>query len=138
MEERRVRIGSLFEWLAAAAGVVGLIWLLSVPAQRILGPRVEAALVETPPPLPPGVPAGAASVPVMLLLDGREVRQGELQSRLQQMLPQKLLAGPVLRSNGEFGDRQTLPYVVSGTKFYVVCERTDRGGPMRISGIYLP
>jgi hypothetical protein len=138
VEERRVRIGSLFEWLAAAAGVAGVIWLVSVPVQRILGPRVEAALVETPATLPPGVPGGATSVPVMLLLDGREIRNGELQTRLFQLLPRKLVDGPVLRSNGEFGERQTMTYVVSGTKFYVVCERTDRGGPMRISGIYLP
>ena len=46
MEERRLRIGSFFEWLAAAAGVAGLIWLLSVPVQRLIGPRVDAALVE--------------------------------------------------------------------------------------------
>lgn len=138
MEERRIRIGSLFEWLAAAIGVAGLIWILSVPVQRMIGPGVEAALVDTPAPLPPGVPAGATSVPVILLLDGREIRHGELQTRLRQALPQKLMSGPILRSNGEFGERQTLTYVVNDTKFYVVCERMDRGGPMRISGIYLP
>ena len=43
----------------------------------MLGPRVEAALVDAPAALPPGIPAGATSVPVMLLLDGREIRQGE-------------------------------------------------------------
>jgi hypothetical protein len=137
VDERRVRIGSLFEWLAAASGVVGLIWLLSVPVQRIIGPRVEAALVDTPAPLPPGIPAGATSVPVMFMLDGREIRLGELQTRLLQALPEKLAGAPV-RSTGEFSERITRTYVVDGTKFYVVCERRDRGGPMRISGIYLP
>lgn len=138
MEERRVRIGSLFEWLAAAFGVAGLIWLLSVPVQRILGPGVEAALVDTPTALPHGVPAGATSVPVMLLLDGREIRQGELYTRLTQTVTGKLTSEPVLRSNGDFGERQTHTYVVNGTKFYVVCERTEPGGPMRVTGIYLP
>jgi hypothetical protein len=138
VEERRYRIGSLFEWLAAACGVVGMIWLLSVPVQRIMGPRVEAALVESPAPSPPGVPAGATSVPVMFLLDGREIRVRELHTRLNQILPEKLLSGPVLRSPAEFGERQTRTYVIDNTKFYVVCERTDRGAPMRIAGIYLP
>jgi hypothetical protein len=137
-EERRIRLGSLFEWIAAALGVAAVIWLISVPAQRIIGPRVEAALVDTPPALPPGVPSGATSVPVMLLLDGREIRHGEVHTRLMQVLPDKLTSGPIVRSPGEFGERQTRTYTVSGTKFYVVCERSERGGPLRVSGIYLP
>jgi hypothetical protein len=138
VEERRVRVGSLFEWAAAALGVIGLIWLLSVPVQRMIGPRVEAALVDSPTPLPPGVPTGATTVPVMLLVDGRGVRVGDLQTRLVQMLPDKLMSGAIVRSPGEFGDRQTRTYVIDRTKFYVVCERRERGGPLRVSGIYLP
>lgn len=137
MEERRFRIGSFFEWIAAAGGVLGLVWLISVPVQRLIGPRVEAS-IDAPAPLPPGVPGGASSVPVMLLLDGREIRHGDLHSRLVQILPEKLVDGPVVRSNSELGDRHTRAYVVNGMKFYVVCERTEPGGPMRIAGIYLP
>lgn len=139
MEERRVRVGSLFEWLAAALGVMAVIWLLSVPVQRMLGPRVEAALVDVRPPVPAGVPASATSVPVMLLLDGRAVRQGDLHTRMVQVLPERLAQQhPVIRSAGDFGERQTRTYVVNGTRFYVVCERMESGGPMRVSGIYLP
>ena len=138
VEERRVRIGSLFEWLAAALGVIGLIWLLSVPVQRVLGPRVEAALVDTPAALPPGVTPGASSVPVILLLDGREIRNGDLMTRLTQILPDRYMSAPILRSTTDVGERQTRTYVVDGTRFYVVCERRDRGGPLRVTGIYLP
>jgi hypothetical protein len=138
VEERRLRIASLFEWVAAAVGVAGVIWLLSVPVQRLIGPRVEAALVDTPTPLPAGIPPGTTSVPVMLLVDGREIRHGELHTRLTQVLPDRLLNGPVLRTPGDHGERQTRTYVVDGTKFYVVCERTEKGGPMRVTGIYLP
>ena len=137
MEERHLRVGSFFEWVAAAAGVAALVWLISVPVQRITGPRVEAS-IDAPAPLPPGVPGGATSVPVMLLLDGREIRHGELHSRLMQILPDKLVDGPINRSNGELGERHTRAYVVHGMRFYVVCERTEPGGPMRIAGIYLP
>jgi hypothetical protein len=137
VEERRFRIGSALEWLAAAGGVLGIVWLISVPVQRVLGPRVEAS-IEAPAALPPGVPAGASNVPVMLLLDGREIRHGELQSRLAQLLPDKLVDGPVIRSNSGLGERHTRAFNLNGMKFYVVCERTEPGGPLRISGIYLP
>ena len=138
MEERRLRIGSLFEWLAAALGVALLIWLLSVPVQRILGPGVEAALVEAPATLPPGVPTGATMVPVMILPDGREIRQFDLQARLLQVLPDKPRSDSVARSEGQFGERLTYTYTINDTTFYLVCERTEPGGPMRVSSIYLP
>jgi hypothetical protein len=138
VDERPFRIGSLFEWLAAAAGVMLLIWLVSVPVQRLIGPRVEAALDDAPAALPPGVPAGATSVPVMLLLDGREIRHGDLRTRVNSLLPEKLADGPPLMSAGEFGERITRAYRIDGTRFYVVCERLEPGGPMRVSGVYLP
>lgn len=137
MEERRLRVGSFLEWIAAAAGVAAVVWLISVPVQRLLGPRVEAS-IEAPPAMPPGVPGDAANVPVMLLLDGREIRHGELHTRLLQLLPERLVDGPIVRSNGEFGERHTRAYNVNGMKFYVVCERSEPGGPLRIAGIYLP
>ena len=138
MDERRIRIGSLFEWVAAAFGVAGLIWLLSVPVQRLLGPGVEAALVEAPATLPPGVPYGATMIPLMILPDGREIRQFDLCARLLQLLPDKALSAPVLRSDSQFGERQMRTYAINGTRFYAVCERTEPGGPARISGVYLP
>jgi hypothetical protein len=138
VEERRVRIAALFEWIVAAAGVALLVWVISVPVQRALGPRVEAALVEIPSGNPPGVPASASNVPVMLFGDGREIRHGELQSRLRTLLPDRLADGPPHVSSNEFGERHTRAYLVDGIRFYVVCERAEAGGPMRIAGIYLP
>ena len=137
MEERRFRVGSFFEWMVAAFGVALIVWVLSVPLQRALGPRVEAA-VDAPTALPPGIPAGATPVPVMYLLDGRELRHGELHTRLVQTLPDRFLSGPIVRGNAEHGERHTRSYVVDGTRFFVVCERTEPNGPFRIAGIYLP
>jgi hypothetical protein len=138
VEERRLRIGSFFEWLVAAVGVIALVWLLSVPVQRALGPRVDAALVDVPPGLPPGIPAGATSVPALVLLDGREVRNGVLLSRFSSIVPERFADGPAHVSAGEFGERRTRAYLIDGTRFYVVFERLERGGPMRITGVYLP
>ena len=136
VEERRLRIGSFFEWLAAAVGAGAVVWVSSVPAQRLMGPHVEAAPVEASPAAPPGVPAGATSVPVMYLLDGRVIRQGELHTRLVQILPDE--NGPIARSEGPLGERVTRAYTVDGTRFFVVCERVEPGGPMRVTSIYLP
>jgi len=138
VEERRLRVGSLFEWLAAALAVVLLVWVVSVPIQRALGPQVEAALIEPPTALPPGVPVNATSVPLILLLDGREIRQGDLMSHVDSMLPDSLAEGPPLLSTGELGERRTRAYVAESAHFYVVCERLEPGGPMKVSGIYLP
>jgi hypothetical protein len=138
VEERRFRVGSFFEWLAAVIGVGGLVWLLSVPVQRLIGPRVEAALAEEPAPVPPGIPSGATNVPVMYLLDGRVIRHGELHTRLTQLLPEQFATGPAVRGAAAFGERQTRPYSVNGTQLYVVCERLEEGGPMRVTAIYLP
>jgi hypothetical protein len=137
VEERRFRVGSFIEWIAAAVGVLALVWLISVPVQRIIGPRVEAS-IDAPAPLPPGVPSGATNVPVMLLLDGREIRHGELHSRLVQLLSDDLLDSAPVRSPGQFGERHTRAYRVDGMQFFVVCERFEPDGPERIAGIYLP
>ena len=138
VDDRRVRVIELIEWIAAAAGVVLLVWLISVPMQRALGPGVEASLVDIAPVHPAGVPLTARSIPVMLLRDGREIRHGDLRARLESLLPDRFAEGPPLTSNGEFGERHTREYQLEGTRFYIVCERLEPSGPMRVSGIYLP
>jgi hypothetical protein len=138
VEERRLRIApSVFEWLAAALAVGGLLWVLAGPVHRLLGRHAEASIVSSKA-LPPGVPSGATIVPVMLLPDGGELRQGDVHARLEEVLPTSLAQGPPHVSHGEFGDRHTRTYALNGSKFYVVCERAERNGPMRVSGIYLP
>lgn len=138
MEERRRRISSLVEWAAAALGVMALVWIVSVPLQRSLGRRGEAAVAQVNTAAPPGVPAAATNVPVMLLLDGREIRVGDLRARLDEVLPPQLADGPPHVSRAQFGDRHSRAFIVDGARFYVVCERTEPNGAMRVSGIYLP
>jgi len=138
VEERPLRVGSLFEWLAAAAAVLVLLWVISVPVQRALGPQVEAALIDAPNSLPPGIPATAVSVPLILLLDGREIRRGDLMSHADAVLPDKTAEGAPLVGTGELGERITRAYLVDGTQFYLVYERLEPGGAMKVAGVYLP
>jgi hypothetical protein len=137
VDERRWRIGSLFEWLAAAIGVAGLLWLLSVPLQNVIGRRVDAAFIEVREGLPPGVPTGASSVPVLLLMDGRAVRVGELESTLRTLVGDGETVA-LLPTRAAAADQSTRAYGIDGIRFFVVCERPDRGSPMRVSGIFVP
>jgi hypothetical protein len=137
VDDRRLRVGSLVEWIAAALGVVALTWVISVPLARITGPRVEASLIDSRDGLPPGVPPGATSVPVMLLMDGRTIRLGDLDTRLRQLLPDRLVDGAPHTSAGEFGERHARSYRVDGTRVHIVVERTERAGPLRVTGIFV-
>jgi hypothetical protein len=141
VEQRELRVMSLVEWLAAALCAVALIWIISVPIQRALGPSVQAAIAEvdvTSQTTPPGVPAGATVVPIMLMLDGREIRQGDLRSKVDGILPHRFADGPAVISSSQYGERHAMPYLVNGVRFYVVCERFEPNGQMKVSGIYLP
>jgi hypothetical protein len=140
VEERRFRIGALVEWFLAAAAVFLVLWIASAAIQRVMGRGLHAAVVQAPliPNTPPGVPAGATLVPVVLLLDGREVRQGDLHTRLDSVLPATLAEGPPVTSNAQFGERHTRAYRIDRSTIYIVCERTEPNGPVRVAGIYLP
>ena len=131
---------SLVEWLAAALCVIALLWIISVPIQRVLGPSVQAAIADADVSnqTPPGVPAGATVVPVMLMLDGKEIRQGDLRSKVDEILPKRFVDGSAVISSSQYGERRTMPYLVNGVRFYVVCERLEPNGQMKVSGIYLP
>jgi hypothetical protein len=98
---------------------------------------VDAALVEAPASLPPGVPAGATNVPGIMLLDGRQIRVGDPQSRVSSLLPESAARGAAVVSTGEFGERRARAYVVDGTSFFLVFERLERGSPMRVTAVYL-
>jgi hypothetical protein len=41
-------------------------------------------------------------------------------------------------SSGTFGERTLRGYAHRQTRFYVVSERTEPGGPVRVTAIYVP
>jgi hypothetical protein len=74
----------------------------------------------------------------MLLRDGREIRLGDLRTRLDELLPPKLADDPPVISTAQFGERHTRAYRLNTTKVYIVCERMEPNGQMKVAGIYLP
>jgi hypothetical protein len=128
---------SVVEWGIAAAVLLGLGWFSFDIARtwiaRTAEPEVGAIVG-----VPAGVPPGATSVPLLMLLDGREIRTGMTQADLNAVLGAKRAVGEPHRSEGAHGERVTRAYVESGTRFFITIERAEAGGPMRVAGIYLP
>ncbi len=88
--------------------------------------------------VPEGVPSSAQRVPLLILLDGTTLRVGDAQVDMHARLGEAPGDQPPRVSRGPFGDRLTREYERQGTQFFVVCERTEPGGPVRVSRIYLP
>ncbi|MGE0042786.1 MAG: hypothetical protein AB7H88_10530 [Vicinamibacterales bacterium] len=124
------------EWVVALAAFGAVGWMLYGPIQGWLG-QPPAALVETVDPRPDGVPAAATPVALLVFLDGRELRVGDPTSTLNALVDETMADGPPQVTQGPFGDRQLRAYERDGTRFFVVSERTEPGGPVRVSGIYL-
>jgi hypothetical protein len=131
-------VRSLVEWGLAIAVLAGAIWLGAPWVARWMPrPRAAPAAEVEPAPTPAGVPAGTHSVPLLVLLDGAEVRVGQPETGLRAILSDRLAAGPRVISRGTFGERVTRAYLAQGTRFWVVLERPQPGDQVRVTGIYL-
>ena len=132
----RVRLGSALEWLIAAAflmATVAVATLIVRTAPRAAGSASDPASVS----LPAGVPTRAISVPVLLLLDGKEVRVGQSVDHVSRALGRASEVGRQLADRGALGERLTRFYDHNGTRFVLVFEPFERNGDLRVAGIYL-
>jgi hypothetical protein len=132
-------VRSLIEWglaIAALAGVVSL----GAPVVMPWLPRAQnrAALESDSADPPEGVPSSATSIPVLLLLDGSEVRVGDTDAHLATELPESALEPKTTATVSAGGRRVVRTYLVRGTRFWVVVERWDPKQPPRVTGIFLP
>jgi hypothetical protein len=138
----RVRLGSAIEWLVAAMFLLATLAVASLilrelrshPAAQASEPGA-AAVASTA--LPAGVPARAISVPVLLLLDGREVRTGDTVDRVAASLGRSAEVGRQVVDRGALGERLTRFYEHQGTRFVLVFEPFERNGVLRVAAIYL-
>jgi hypothetical protein len=142
MDAIRVRLGSVVEWIVAAAflaatlGVGSLIVrdLRVVPRLQPSAPVARASVSDT----PAAVPAGAVSVPVLPFNDGKEIRVGDTASVVAMRLGRSAESGRQEVDRVRLGERFTRFYEYAGFRFIVVYEPFERNGEQRIAGIYLP
>ena len=135
----RVRLGSALEWLIAAAFLLATVAVATLivrelrTAPRAAGPVTGPAAVS----LPAGIPSRAISVPVLLLLDGKDVRVGQSVDHVSRVLGRSAEVGRQLADRGALGERLTRFYEHNRTRFVLVFEPFERNGELRVAGIYL-
>ncbi len=135
----RARLGSALEWLIAAAFLLATFAVATLivrelrTAPRAAGPITAPAAVS----LPAGIPTRAISVPVLLLLDGKEVRVGQSVDHVSRELGRSAEVGRQLADRGALGERLTRFYEYNRTRFVLVFEPFERNGELRVAGIYL-
>ena len=136
----RIRVGSAFEWLVAALFLVATLAVatLIVRELRMASGPVAQVFPASVSAVPAGVPPRAISVPVLLLLDGRQIRVGDSAEDVAQALGRGAEVGRQLADRGALGERLTRFYEHRGTRFVLVFEPFERNGERRVSAIYLP
>ena len=135
MDVIRARLGSILEWAVAAACLLAILIVGAFIARELRAVSSDTApLGVAPTALPASVPARAISVPVLLLLDGKEVRVGDTATHVAALLGRAAEVGKQEVDGGSSGERLTRFYEHAGTQFILVFERS---GELRVSAIYL-
>ncbi len=134
----RARLGSVLEWLIAATFLLATVAVATLIVRELRSAPPAAAPLEAPvATLPTGVPTRAISVPVLLLLDGKEVRVGQTINDVSRELGREAEVGRQQSDRGALGERLTRFYEHNGTRFVLVFEPFERNGVLRVAGIYL-
>ncbi len=146
MDASRLRLGSAFEWTIAVAFLcatfgVGFLIVRELGVVRAPATRPPPAPVvpadQPVPALPAVLPAGAMSVPVLLLLDGKEIRVGDSLDKVNALVGPGAQRSSQTVQSGPLGERFVHEYEHAGTRFLLVFEPFERGGPPRVATIYL-
>jgi hypothetical protein len=86
--------------------------------------------------VPAGVPLRAISIPMLLLLDGKELRVGDTMATIASLLGRAAETGVEHIDRGPFGERLTRFYEHAGTRFILVFE-LERKGEGKVAAIFL-
>jgi hypothetical protein len=140
MDATRVRFVALIEWLLAAIVIVGATMLGSIlirdsRTMQAVTPVIAGEYRE--PEVPPGVPARAVSLPILLLAHGKEVRIGATAADVSAQLGEaaQIGADELQRTTGV--ERVVRFYNYAGTLFVLVFDGSGSNGQLRVSSIYL-
>lgn len=141
MDATRPRLGPVLEWLIAAAFLLATLAVGSLIVQELRAARAVAVTPVQQAPesssLPPSIPARAISVPVLLLLDGKQLRLGDTLEQVSGLLGRAAELGKQEVSRAALGERLTRHYDHAGTRFILVFEPFEQNGGPRVAGIYI-
>jgi hypothetical protein len=138
MDAIRTRSAPAIEWCVAAAFLLATLTVGSLIVRELRTVRTLSAAAEVEAgPAPSRIPAGAVSVPALLLLDGKQIQVGQMAGDAARLLTGAREVEPALRDRGALGDRVTRFYEYGGTAFILVLEPFERGGALRVAEIYL-
>jgi hypothetical protein len=138
----RSRLASALEWVVAAVFLAGTIAVASLLFHDLkMQPRRAAPTAVAEQPLaasvPPWVPEQALSVPVLPLVDGKELRIGDSVSVVAERLGRAAESGRQEIDRGRNGERLTRFYEYSGSRFILVFEPFEQDGEARLAAIYV-
>lgn len=139
MERSRFRFGaSVVEWLLAAALLAAVLAVVATVVREIRTVRaimpVSAREAAGPEP-PAGVPPRAVSVPLLVLLDGKEIRVGETIAEVTARLGNAQVGLDIVDRGARA--RLTRVYNYLGTEFTIIFERAGDGDEPRAAAIFL-
>jgi hypothetical protein len=136
----RTRFGSAVEWLIAAAFLAATVAVATLVVQQVrqipASPRTPTEAAE-PSVVPAGIPPRAIAVPVLLLVDGQQIRIGDSLERVAETLGRAAEVGTLDVAPGSLGERFIRYYDHGGMSFVLVFEPFERGGRPLVAGIYL-
>ena len=133
-----VRAGSALERFVTAAVLVATCGAaLLIVRELWQAPPVIAQAVSDPTSVPGSLSERAISVPSLLLRDGRQVKVGDTLDSAERTLGAGTESRGQEQGWGVLGQRLTRQYDEQGTRFAVVFEPFQRGGGLRVAGIYL-
>ena len=146
MEVTRARFGSLLEWALAAVCAVAIAALVSFVIEAFRTPagivRVNVAAAEagvSPLPEPPAaIPSRAVSVPLIVLIDGTELRVGEQEATISAKVKKAWQTGAETLERTTGGNRITRAYDDGFRRFLLVFDPPEEAADLRLSAIYLP
>jgi hypothetical protein len=141
MDALRTRVSSAAEWAVAVTFLAATLWVGSLlyrefraTQQHVRLPASSSVSIEA---SPAAVPARAISVPMLLLLDGKEIRVGDSVDAVALRLGRSAETGAQHLDHGPRGERMTRFYEHEGTRFILVFEPANAAPEAKVAAIYL-
>jgi hypothetical protein len=137
MDVTRPHLSFPTEWITASIFLVATLVVGSLIVRELRVPSTLPAAATLPQSVvQPTVPSDAVSAPTLVLGNGVELAVGEPVATAESKLAAATLADRT-SERGPLGPREIRFYNLAGTRFIIVVEPFERGGEMRIAGIYL-